>query len=96
MYKIKMLCFEPNGFSYEDEPVDNGPFNTIKEAYDAAYLMAEDEVEFLNYGCDNGISFGIVEDNDFIRVNYYYNEENDTTGNTEQVTVFWVEKEEDK
>ena len=59
---------------YEDLKV----FDTKKEAWDAAYFEAEQEVEDLNDGADEGISFGIVDDEN----------------NTEEIIVDWVSEEE--
>jgi len=93
MYKIKMLCFDSNfGVPpYEDEPQCENQFETRDEAINFAFELAEQECEYLNDGADEGISFGVVVDEDGTsRVNYYYNEPYDTTGNTEQVTVYFV------
>lgn len=95
MYRIKMLCFDPGISPYEDEPAGENAYETYEEAFERAWQLAEDECEYLNDGCDDCVSFGVVLDEDAIRVNYYYIEENDTTGNTEVVTVYWVYKEED-
>lgn len=94
MYKIRLECHEPNGTRYLDFPAVDVIYPTKSDAYDAAYSMAEDEVETLNEGADPGVSFGICEDQNpnEVCVNYYYNEEGDTTGNTELVTrYFFVE-----
>ena len=62
------------------------PFNTRKDAFDAAYESAKNELETLNDGATEGVSFGIPSDNEFesmekIVVNYYYDD------NTEMVTT---------
>ncbi len=96
MYKIKMLCFDSKiGVKpYEDAPL-NPYFDTEEEAYAKALELAEEEAEGLNKGCDENVSFGVVEDekDNSIRVLYYYMDgPTDTTGNTEQVTTYWVEQ----
>lgn len=94
MYKIKMLCFDSKlGVEpYEDEPECANEFETKNDAIEFAIGLAEQECDYLNDGADEGISFGVVVDDDgsAVRVNYYYNEENDTTRNTEQVTIYYV------
>lgn len=96
MYKVKMWCYDPGlNRPYEDEPSVNGPFETVSEAYCYALECANDECEYLNADCDDGISFGIVENEntDHIYVNYYYLEsEYDTTGVTEIVTIYYVQE----
>ena len=94
MFKIKMLCYDadPTVKPYWDEPEGNNYFDTKDETLDKAYELADQEVENLNDGCLKEVSFGVVvdEDEDTVTVNYYYAEEDDYTGNTETVTVYYV------
>lgn len=102
MFKIKMLCWDyGNPKPYEDEPVFNGnKYDTYKEAHQSALQMAEEEAESLNEDCDNLTSFGIVENEledsykpETIQVLcYMLADETDTTGETTQVTAYWVEE----
>lgn len=94
MYKIKMLCFEVgNPVPYEDEPMNVPLYKTKDEALQAAYDMALEEINELNDSCDEFVSFGIVCDKEVIRVLYYFLDgEEDTTGNTEQVTSYYIEE----
>lgn len=99
MYKIKMLCFDANfGVKpYEDEPAEENRFETADAAYEHALELAEEEVDVLNNGCDEFVSFGLVEDEEkgCIRVLCYIMDgPEDTTGETEQVTTYWVEETE--
>lgn len=55
-------------------------FETKEQAFDEAYKSAMQEVEDLNIGADDGISFGIPENDmfqsmDVVIVNYYYEDE---------------------
>lgn len=95
MYKIKMLCFDfGNPSPYEDIPALNHTFQTKKDALRVAYDMAEEEVNELNDGCDEFISFGVVDDDETVRVLcYLLDGEEDTTGETEQVTIYYIEEE---
>lgn len=100
MFKIKMLCFDPTyGVApYEDEPAGTNRFETSEEAYEKALALAEDEADSLNDGCDENLSFGVVEDEetDCVRVLCYaVDGPEDTTGETEQVTTYWVEEVEE-
>ena len=94
MFKIKMLCYDadPTVKPYWDEPEGNNYFDTKDEALDKAYELADQEVENLNDECLKEVSFGVVvdEDEDTVTVNYYYAEEDDYTGNTETVTVYYI------
>ena len=94
MFKIKMLCYnaDPAVKPYWAEPEGNNYFGTKDEALDKAYELADQEVESLNDGCLKEVCFGVVvdEDEDTVTVNYYYAEEDDYTGNTETVTVYYV------
>ena len=61
-------------------------FETKEQAFDSAYHSALIEVEHLNMGTNDCVSFGIAEDDEFqsmneIVVNYYYEDE------TEMVTT---------
>ena len=94
-FKVKRLCFDSNlnVSPYEDNPTE--VFDSFEDAWNFAVELAEQEVEYLNQDCDEGISFGIPEDNQYInkeicKVEYYYNSEGDDTGNTETVTHYWV------
>ena len=98
MYKIKRLCFDCNLGTqpYEDNPTE--VFDTLDKAWDFAVELAKQESEYLNQDCDEGISFGIPEDEDYMdktlcKVEYYYNPEGDDTGNTEIVTQYSVYSE---
>ena len=97
-YKIKKLCFDSgqNTPPYEDNPME--VFNTFEDAWNFAVELAEQETEYYNQDCDEFISFGIpqdkaYEDKALCRVEYYYNPDNDDTGNTEIVTQYWVRSE---
>ena len=94
MFKIKMLCYDadPAVKPYWAEPKGNNYFDTKDEALDKAYELADQEVENLNDECLKEVSFGVVvdEDEDTVTVNYYYAEEDDYTGNTETVTVYYI------
>lgn len=58
-------------------------FNTRADAFAIATDEAEDELESLCDGCDEGISFGIAEDDEYDKMRSikicYYNHEDDTT-----------------
>jgi hypothetical protein len=98
IYKIKRLCFDSNlnVLSYEDNPTEE--FNSWDDAWNFAVKLAEQESEYFNQDCDEGISFGIPKDTEYenktlCKVEYYYNPDGDYTGNTEIVTQYWVHSE---
>ncbi len=93
-----MICYDPNCEPYDDEPTNNEPFETKDKAYEFALRLAENELKLLdgtddsNYPAE-GVSFGIVENDDNITINYYYLESKyDTTGYTEPVTIYKIEE----
>ena len=95
MYKVKRLCFdcELEVLPYEDNPTKE--FISADAAWEYAIELANAEVDDLNADCADGVSFGIPEDNEFnkkmlCKVQYYYAPEGDDTGNTEDVTHYWV------
>lgn len=66
-------------------------FDTKEEAFEYAMIMAESEVEKLNSGCLEEVSFGIPEDDEWqnsncVVVNYYYND------NTEMVSKYIIKE----
>lgn len=99
-YRVKMLCFDPQPTSpnpYEDTPAVNPIFFAKSDAFQHACQLADAEAEDLNENAAEGVSFGIPIDEDYekenrVRVCYYYNPTGDETGNTEQVTNYFVEE----
>lgn len=61
MIIVKMKCFNPDGSSYINYPA-HALYRNMGEAWNAALKMAEDESESLNDEADDGVSFGVVED----------------------------------
>ena len=71
-------------------------FSSYDEAWCYAETLAEEEVDGLNEDCEDGISFGISEDEDYqsnkiIRIQCYC-EDND---NTEEVTHYKIMEQSD-
>lgn len=98
-YKIKKLCFDSNLDIPPYEEIQKEEFDTFEDAWNFAVELAEQESEYLNSNCDDDISFGIpkdkaYEDKSLCRVEYYFNTNEDYTGNTEIVTNYWVFSEE--
>lgn len=96
MYQIKCLYFDVNGSS--EEIIFNKKFFRYITALNYALNYANAECQELNNGCNPCVFFGVVIDEDrngnvnTIRVQYYYNPPDDTTGNTGQVINIWIEK----
>ena len=98
IYRIKRLCFH----AMEEPPYEDNPkveFASWDQAWNYVLEMAESEADFFNNEADEGVSFGIPQDSEYnsktlCRVEYYYTPEGDVTGNTEQVTHYWVYCEE--
>jgi len=71
-------------------------FDSKREAFNFAVKAAEEEVEFLMDDCDEGISFGIPEDNEYERMESvkvcYYNHENDVTELVTEYSLFEMEQ----
>lgn len=96
VYKIKRICYDANlnVSPYEDNPEKE--FDSYDEAWNFIEQLADEEVEVLNEGCEEGISFGIVEDEEYARkekckIDYYYLEDEfDDAGNTELVIQYSV------
>lgn len=90
MYIVKRKCYDSNlNVSPYEEELEK-TFDIFDDAWKYAFEVAEEEVTDLENGAIDGVSFGIPEDNLYIKkemitVNYYYDD------NTEIVTQYWVE-----
>ena len=93
-YGIKKLSF-PCGIEFSPyEEIQEEKFKTYKDAWNYILEIANQETDYLNQDCDDGISFDIPSDAEYnnktlCKVNYY-NSDNDDTKNIEIVSMYWV------
>lgn len=96
IYKVVRKCFDPKLGVPPYEEIIETEFSSYEEAWDYAETLAEEEVDGLNEDCEDEISFGISEDEDYqsnkiIRIQCYC-EDND---NTEEVTHYKIMEQSD-